>query len=943
MPATAPKRLSLLEELNCGIAPEHLEEWRKSGVNDEIIFANVRTIYDQLEVDKLLHRRLKRMWKRPEDLVPCWSVSGVDPLTGENTHQGIQIKPNTPRINEKGKPVKYEGARDSETAPLFLRTSKEGYWTNILEDVSQKIFICEGARKAGALLSNDFAAVSIPGVTTCRKRGRLHQNLEILAKVGRAFYLCFDNDILTKKPVQDALKGMGAVLKSFGSVVMVVQLPPGEFKGVDDYIANFGAEAFQVLVNNAVTIQEWVDEIKDQEVEEEDKTPNSRLARHYNLVEEQWGDKLRYNTLTKEVELSGLELNEDEVRLTMALEFDIDITSTDAHSIVGKLAKRDEYSPVVEYLNEIEAKYQDIDPSFLDGLALKYFGTSEPMHAVYFKKFLISAIARARNPGTKVDTVLMLVGKQGCGKSTFLQHLFGRDFFTDQIGGDLSDKDEKAKVSRYWCLEYAEFEAVYRKKDVSSLKRFITSHEDTFRAPYARKEARHPRPSIFAGTTNETEILLDPTGDRRFWVLRILLEDIPLGELLKDRDKIWAAADALYKKGHEFKLTKKEEQSRNDLNKEFRKTHYWDDLIEQLWLESQPISYLTTETIAKRLGFETAASVKGADLHTLNDCLARLGFTKATKRINGALSRSCWVRESFSIPSEDFSGKTDLPRNTVTNQSQQGFDPVTPPRNNPVTPVTVEQIKVEPVSGSQNPSVTVLHPPVTPPVTPSTPFTEGISETVTGVTPHDLIFQDFSTENKITENTNSTEVVQPIETPLEYILPQVNAELLRECIADGNWRMVQELTNSWDTGYKIEVWDCLTDSEKKAIRELKQPSPSPIALGYDPEKIPLIKEKSTYWSKSKKCKVKVFIISATANEVQATVEGKKGIYQFGFSDLACSEESPVSQISVGDKVKILASRKRAEVSSMVYQTIYLKDDKNKSVKGEFYSHQLEKI
>ena len=116
------ERTSLLEELDCGINREHLEEWRKSGVKDEIILANVRTIYDQLEVDKLLHRRTKKMWKRPEDLVPCWSVSGVDPLTEENTYQGIQIKPNTPRINEKGKPVKYEGARDSETAPLFFRT-----------------------------------------------------------------------------------------------------------------------------------------------------------------------------------------------------------------------------------------------------------------------------------------------------------------------------------------------------------------------------------------------------------------------------------------------------------------------------------------------------------------------------------------------------------------------------------------------------------------------------------------------------------------------------------------------------------------------------------------------------------------------------------------------------------------------------------------------------
>ncbi|MFM5955712.1 MAG: VapE domain-containing protein, partial [Dolichospermum sp.] len=178
--------------------------------------------------------------------------------------------------------------------------------------------------------------------------------------------------------------------------------------------------------------------------------------------------------------------------------------------------------------------------------------------------------------------------------------------------------------------EYAEFEAVYKKRDVSSLKRFITAKEDTFRAPYARKEARHPRPSLFAGTTNETEILLDPTGDRRFWVLKVQIDKIPLAELIKDRDKIWAAADALYRKGERWDLTDQEERSRIDLNKHFRKTHYWDDLIEQLWLESQPTTYLTTEGIAKKLGFESASSVKGGDLHTIKESLERLGFSKCT-------------------------------------------------------------------------------------------------------------------------------------------------------------------------------------------------------------------------------------------------------------------------------------------------------------------------
>jgi hypothetical protein len=51
----------------------------------------------------------------------------------------------------------------SITSKPILRTPKEGYWINILEDISQKIFVCEGAKKAGALLSNDFAGVSIPG------------------------------------------------------------------------------------------------------------------------------------------------------------------------------------------------------------------------------------------------------------------------------------------------------------------------------------------------------------------------------------------------------------------------------------------------------------------------------------------------------------------------------------------------------------------------------------------------------------------------------------------------------------------------------------------------------------------------------------------------------------------------------------------------------------
>ncbi len=94
-------------------------------------------------------------------------------------------------------------------------------------------------------------------------------------------------------------------------------------------------------------------------------------------------------------------------------EFDIDITNTDVHTIVLDLAERQSYSPVVEYLDECEAKFPQIDAeagwNFLDGLAKANFATDDLIHNIYFKKLLVSAVARARQPGCQVDSVFILV------------------------------------------------------------------------------------------------------------------------------------------------------------------------------------------------------------------------------------------------------------------------------------------------------------------------------------------------------------------------------------------------------------------------------------------------------------------------------------------------------------------------------------------------------
>ena len=182
------------------IAKNHWEEWVNSGVKPSIIAANIYTELDARELDKALNRNSRRKWKHSDTLVPAWIVRGVDPETGELQLLGIQAKPDNPEIRH-GSVQKYLGAFEYGSAPLFLKVDDFDYWLKIIQDLQIPIIITEGAKKAACLLSNGYACISIPGVSTCRKKGRLHKLINKFCGFGRLFYLCFDYDVITKRPV----------------------------------------------------------------------------------------------------------------------------------------------------------------------------------------------------------------------------------------------------------------------------------------------------------------------------------------------------------------------------------------------------------------------------------------------------------------------------------------------------------------------------------------------------------------------------------------------------------------------------------------------------------------------------------------------------------------------------------------------------------------------
>ncbi|ULP74166.1 VapE domain-containing protein [Nodularia sphaerocarpa] len=554
-----------------------------------------------------------------------------------------------------------------ETAPLFLQNGESYYWQQILNRQSEKIIITEGAKKAAAGLSAGYPTISIPGVSTCRKNGRLHPMLEAFAVLGRTFYLCFDNDILVKRPVQVALIGLAAKLAKSGSNIMIIELPPGPAKGMDDFIAANGSTAFEKLVEEAATFEEWKSSLEDSDLEEE--KPKSKIARNFEMISEAWGESLRYNSLKKDVEFNGMPLQAEHLRLMVGLQFPVDISKDDAFTIIEFLAKKQKYSPICDYLDEVEAKYPGIDTSFLDELAAKFFGTNDPLHAKYFKNFLVASVARARVPGCWMDCALLLVGKQGIRKSTFWRTLYGDDFFSDDLG-DGSDKDERMKMHRFWCLEWSEFENVYRRKDLNQLKAFLARRYETYRTPYDRLPHDHKRGCVFVGTTNESEVLNDPTGNRRFWIIPCS-GTIPVDDVMQMRDRIWAAANALFKAGYQYRLDDKEELRREEQNEEYQVSHPWSDILDEYVKYKE---YVTVQDCFKQLNIDPLHQ-NPANQRQIINLLKKIGLENDRVKIDGRWSR-IWRKKSDVLNNDLSAGSAGSDEKIQADMpTQQGIQP----------------------------------------------------------------------------------------------------------------------------------------------------------------------------------------------------------------------------------------------------------------------------
>lgn len=390
----------------------------------------------------------------------------------------------------------------------------------------------------------------------------------------------------------------------------------------------------------------------------------SKLAASIAKFSKVFGDRLRFNQVTACYELDGKSTTLEELEISLALDFNLD-APRNFGLVVKAIAKP--YHPVREYLEGCYAKHGENTLSVLDGIAERHFGTSNPLHQLFLQKWLIGVVRRVFEPGTKLDTVLTLHGKQGAQKSSWFREL-ANGCFDDSIG-NVSDKDERIKLHRSWLNEWGEVEAVFKRKDIALIKSFTTTQVDRLRPPYGREVVDMPRWSAIVASTNQDEFLADATGNRRFWVIPVK-QRVDLELIRQEREQIWAAAVALHFQGEPHWLDEAGDQAAAEAVKFYETSDPWEGAILDYLDNSE-----RTETAVEDLLF-TVLQIELKDLDRtkqmrVSDILKRAGWVRTERREarNGKRVR-LWMRGEQSPVVEPQEQPAPLPTPQPVEQSQ---------------------------------------------------------------------------------------------------------------------------------------------------------------------------------------------------------------------------------------------------------------------------------
>ena len=261
-----------------------------------------------------------------------------------------------------------------------------------------------------------------------------------------------------------------------------------------------------------------------------------------------------------------------------------------------------------------------------------------------FKKWFVAMVASWMKDEVVNHQVLVLIGKQGIFKTTWLEHLIPphlRAYACKLANSNDLNKDERLRIAEFGLISLDEIDSM-NNRELNQLKSVITASDVNERAAYAYTKERRVRLASFCASGNRRDFLTDITGNRRWLPFEVESIQNPFYTILP-YERMYAQAKYLMEHDFNYWFDLDEIEVLEEHNQHFRDESNEEQLLSILFdvpAEGRG-EFMTTAQISERL--VTYGNIKKPmALSRLGMVLGAAGYQSTRPKIGGRLIRG-WL------------------------------------------------------------------------------------------------------------------------------------------------------------------------------------------------------------------------------------------------------------------------------------------------------------
>ncbi|WP_281239978.1 VapE domain-containing protein [Flavobacterium praedii] len=289
------------------------------------------------------------------------------------------------------------------------------------------------------------------------------------------------------------------------------------------------------------------------------------------------------------------------------------------------------FNPFEDYFFNLPTYDEKTD--YITELANTITTTKQELWQQCFKKWLVAMVGCVLDEKVINHTVIVFSGKQGLGKTTWVERLVPKQLKEYLFSGTINpnNKDTLVQLAECMLINLDELENLNR-SEIGSLKEIITKTQIRMRKAYGHNNETMPRRASFAGSVNTAQFLNDSTGSRRF--LCFELEGIQYQHDV-DINLAFSQALFLFKSGFRFWFDQEEIKSITENNEQYQ-LHSPEEELLLTWFEpcerENASLFLNASQIGAKLAERAKINLNDGTINKIGKALKKHNFVRLMRK-----------------------------------------------------------------------------------------------------------------------------------------------------------------------------------------------------------------------------------------------------------------------------------------------------------------------